>query len=79
MSFNVFLNPPKIGGIILRFSIATLQVYFILARSSHVKNCGDMGHNDVDMWQHDVDDLDTDWIVWLKFWMDYLLWLTRVE
>lgn len=38
-----------------------------------------MWHNDVDMWQHDVDDLDTDWIVWLKFWMDYLLWLTRVE
>lgn len=37
MSFAACLKPPKIGGNILIVSIATLQVYFILVRSSQVK------------------------------------------
>lgn len=38
MSFTVCLKPPKMGGNILIVSIATLQVYFILPRSSQVSD-----------------------------------------
>lgn len=38
ISSIVFLNPPNMGGIVRRVSIATLQVYFIFPRSSHVSN-----------------------------------------
>jgi len=37
-SFNALLKIPNTGGKILSVSIATFHVYFILARSSYVKD-----------------------------------------